>query len=76
MNSVKDSASSEVAEAPPQFPEVTGTQAPTLESRNGAESSTLDICRRLGGHRAHLTRLLNWIKLVLDEKATDDRSKS
>ena len=75
MGSVRDSASSEVAEAPAQFPGVTGTQAPTPESRNAAESCTLDVRHRLGRHRAHLTRLLNRINLVLDEKATGDRSK-
>ena len=83
MRSVKDSASSEVAEAPAQFPEVPGTQAPAPELRNAAESSTLfdvglagiDVRRRLGGHRAHLTRLLNRINLVLDERAIGDRFK-
>ena len=33
MSSVKDSASSEVAEAPAQFSEVPGTQAPAPELR-------------------------------------------
>ena len=75
MSSVKKSASSEAAEARAQLPKVTGTQAPTPELRNATESSTLDFCRRLGGHRAHLTRLLNRINLFLDEKATSDRSK-